>query len=159
VLYELGLIPALEWLAERMKSDYGLSVELSGDPAAKGLGQVPRGILFRAIRELLINVARHAAVTTARVAARAVDDALVVTVSDAGVGFDVDRIAVEKKPSFGLESVRERLAYVGGRMQIASTPGRGTEVALTVPLRAEPEPEAEAQLASPPSPRRRARDP
>jgi two-component system, chemotaxis family, CheB/CheR fusion protein len=153
VLYELGLIPALEWLAEQMITDYGLSIELIGDDAAKRLGQAPRGILFRAIRELLINIARHAGVTSARVATRPVDDALVVTVSDAGVGFDPDKIATEKKPSFGLDSVRERLAYVGGSMRIASKPGRGTEVTLTVPL------QAQQQATDEIPPRGGARDP
>jgi signal transduction histidine kinase len=134
VLYELGLIPALEWFAEQMNADYGLSIDLGGDDAGTPLGQASRSILFRAIRELLINVARHAGVSKARVAVGDVDDALVVTVSDAGVGFDPDKIATEKKPSFGLDSVRERLAYIGGSMRIASRPGRGTEVTLTVPL-------------------------
>jgi two-component system CheB/CheR fusion protein len=140
VLYELGLMPALDWLAEQMKADYGLSIELSGDDAPKELSQAVRAVLFRAIRELLINVARHAGVDMARVAVWPVSDSLLVTVSDAGVGFDADKAETEQEPSFGLQSVRERLAFVGGSVRIASKPGHGTEVTLTVPLQAGEQP-------------------
>jgi two-component system CheB/CheR fusion protein len=134
VLYELGLIPALEWLAEEMKSNYGLSIEIDDDGAAKSLGQTTRAILFRTIRELLINVAKHAGVGNARVIAQRVGDRLVATVSDAGAGFNPSEIPTDLQRGFGLTSVRERLAYIGGSLQIASRPGHGTEVTLTVPL-------------------------
>ena len=134
VLYELGLIPAVESLAEEMKSNYGLSIEIDDDGAAKSLGQATRAILFRAIRELLINVAKHAGVGNARVIAKRVGDGLVATVSDSGAGFNPSEIPTDLQRGFGLTSVRERLAYIGGSLRIASRPGHGTEVTLTVPL-------------------------
>jgi len=134
VLYELGLVPALEWLAEEMQRNYDLSVELTDDGAVKPLEQAARAIVFRAIRELLINVARHAGVSEAHVSTQRVGDGLVATVSDAGSGFDPNEIGTGPQRGFGLTSVRERLAYIGGSVQLASRPGRGTDVTLTVPL-------------------------
>ena len=134
VLYELGLVPALEWLGEEMTKNYDLSVELIDDAAAKPLGQAARAIVFRAIRELLINVAKHAGVIEARVSTRRIGDRLDAVVSDAGVGFVPNEVVAGAQHGFGLTSVRERLAYIGGSLQIASRPGRGTEITLTVPL-------------------------
>ena len=142
VLYELGLVPALEWLADEMKKSYGLSVDFTDDGASKPLVHAARAILFRAIRELLINVAKHAGVGVARVAARRTGGELVITVSDAGVGFDPDT-EVAQRTGFGLLSVRERLSFIGGSIDIASMPGDGTLVTLTAPLQLEEQAAAE----------------
>jgi len=89
--------------------------------------------VFRAIRELLINVARHAGLSEAHVSTQRVGDGLVATVSDAGSGFDPNEIGTGPQRGFGLTSVRERLAYIGGSVQLASRPGRGTDVTLDGP--------------------------
>jgi two-component system, chemotaxis family, CheB/CheR fusion protein len=134
VLHERGLIPALQWLAEEMKKTYGLSVELSDDEAPKPLGPVARAILFRAIRELLINVIKHAGVSTARVVAACSGDRIEVVVSDRGAGFDLDRTGPEGSGSFGLSGMRERLSLIGGSVKVLSRKGSGTEIILTGPL-------------------------
>jgi len=133
VLHELGLVPALQWLAEDLKKTYGLSVELSDDGAPKPLSQAARAVLFRAIRELLINVLRHAGVSKARVSARRVGDEIRVEVSDGGNGFSTDEIATQRHSGFGLSGVRERMSLLGGSVRISSTPGSGTEIRLSVP--------------------------
>jgi signal transduction histidine kinase len=132
VLHELGLIPALEWLAEEMNKDYGLFVELADDGASKPLSQDARSILFRAIRELLINIARHSGVTAAEVVARRSGESLLVVIRDRGAGFDPDKI--DAQGAFGLTNVRERISFIGGSVRIASAPGSGAEVTLAVPL-------------------------
>ncbi|HUD26395.1 MAG TPA: chemotaxis protein CheB [Burkholderiaceae bacterium] len=134
VLYELGLVPALEWLAEEMRNSYGLSVELSDDGVAKPLSQAARAILYRAIRELLINVAKHAGAAKARLATRNAGSNLVATVSDAGAGFDPTEVAGRAQRGLGLNSMRERLSFIGGSVEITSAPGHGTRVTLTAPL-------------------------
>ncbi len=134
VLYELGLIPALQWLAEEMKKTYGLSVEVSDDAREKPLSQAARAIVFRAIRELLINVVRHAGVSKAYVSATRVGEGIEVAVTDDGNGFDSDTIAAQSGAGFGLTSVRERLSFIGGSVDISSMQGDGTEVTLRVPL-------------------------
>lgn len=135
VLYELGLVPALEWLADEMKRDYALNVAVSDDGKPKPLGQATRSILFRAVRELLINVSKHAKVGSARIEVRSEDDSIEVTVRDAGVGFDPAALpAAGAKGGFGLPSVRERLAAIGGQFTIESVPGDGTAARLRAPF-------------------------
>ena len=107
------------------------------DGAPKPLAHASRAILFRAVRELLINVAKHAGVGTAHVAARRTDDNLLITVSDAGVGFDQKQIEAKLRPGFGLVSVRERLAFIGGSLALESVPGDGTLATLIAPLETE----------------------
>jgi len=144
VLTELGLVPALQWLGEEMQRGHGIAVEVEDDGAVKPLGQAARSLLFRAVRELLINVSKHAKVTSARVETQRNNGALVVTVSDAGVGFDAAQVLGPSPPGFGLLSVRERLEFIGGTTEITSVPGRGTVVTLVVPLQVAREAEHEA---------------
>ena len=142
VLYELGLEPALEWLAEEMRNSYGLSVELSDDGVVKPLSQSARAIVYRAIRELLINVAKHAGAAKARLATHRAGDSLVATISDAGAGFDPAEAASRPRRGLGLNSVRERLSFIGGTFEITSASGHGTRVTLTAPV---PTPEQAAE--------------
>jgi two-component system, chemotaxis family, CheB/CheR fusion protein len=134
VLYELGLMPALQWLAEEMKKTYGLSVEVSDDGRDKPLSQAARAIVFRAIRELLINVVKHAGVSTAYVGAARTGEQIEITVTDDGNGFDLDAAVNKPRTGFGLTSVRERLSFIGGSVEISSVPGDGTEATLRAPL-------------------------
>jgi two-component system CheB/CheR fusion protein len=134
VLYELGLVPALQWLAEDLKKTYGLSVVVNDDGIAKPLSQSSRAIVFRAIRELLINVVKHAGVQKAYVETRRAGGEIEVDVSDDGNGFAADGIDTHLRAGFGLTSVRERLSFIGGNVEISSVPGDGTEVRLTAPL-------------------------
>jgi len=94
--------------------------------------------LFRAVRELLMNVVRHAQVHKAQVSLRRKDENLHITVEDRGVGFDPATLEVfsDRSSRFGLFSIRERLQYFRGEMTVISQPGQGTRVTLVVPLRA-----------------------
>lgn len=135
ILHELGLVPALEWLAEEMQRTYGLRVRVHDNGVPKQLDETVRNPLFHATRELLINVAKHAQVGVAELALTLADGQLVVSVTDSGNGFDAGDSAVPSaKGGFGLFSVRERIGFIGGDMQIDSAPGDGTVVVLTVPL-------------------------
>src|SRR5258708_2446409 len=78
VLEQLGLIAAIEWLSEEMRRTYRLDVLLKDDHAPKPLDSVTASILFRAVRELLINVARHTKVKIAHITTRVAGDQLVV---------------------------------------------------------------------------------
>jgi len=140
ILEELGLIPALEWLGEEMLHHYGLQVKTMDDGKPKFLDTSVRTILFRAVRELLINVAKHADVARAIVATSRVDNKIMIEVEDEGIGFEHQSHQPHKKPAnvgsggFGLFSVRERLIYIGGEMRVESIPGDGTRVTLLAPL-------------------------
>lgn len=133
ILYELGLGAALEWMAEELSSSFGLGVNFVDDGQPKPLSQEARAIAYRVVRELLINVAKHARVASASVHLACEDGRLVVRVSDGGVGFSIDEQGGQRK-GLGLVSVAERLSFVGGTFNIRSIPGDGTEATLSLPL-------------------------
>lgn len=133
VLFELGLTPALEWLADEMSSSFGLHVDIVDDGLPKPLSQVARSIVYRAVRELLINVAKHAGVASASVHLACEHGLLVVRVSDGGVGFARSEQMAARR-GLGLVSVGERLSFIGGSFEIHSIPGDGTEATLRLPL-------------------------
>ena len=142
MLDELGLASAMEWMADEVQQMYQLEVHTTYDGTPKPLEPAVRATLFRAVRELLINVAKHAHVSKANVnITRGSDNMLYVTVSDDGTGFDPSPLLSDNSSAnFGLISVRERLTLLGGQVSIHSTPGEGTSVHLQVPLLQEPEP-------------------
>ena len=132
VLHDLGIVAAAEWLAEDLKRQFGLHVFVSDDELLKPLAEETGEALFRSLREILINVARHARVDKAHVSLVREGEALSVVVEDAGIGFDISR----RGAGFGLVSVQERLEGLGGRLEIESTPGQGTHARMIVPLSA-----------------------
>jgi PAS domain S-box-containing protein len=133
VLYELGLAPALEWLAEEISSSFGLTVTIRDDGEPKPLSQQARSVAYRAVRELLINVAKHAGVGTASVGMTRDNGHVTLRISDGGVGFVIGGAGMPRK-GLGLVSVAERLSFVGGTFDIRSIPGDGTEATLILPI-------------------------
>ena len=131
----MGLVPALEWLGEEMNRLYRLDVTVIDDSNAKPLDERIRIVLFRAVRELLVNIAKHAGVHRAHVQIRRKGNQVTITVVDHGVGFDPKVVHDPKKTrGFGLFNIRERLDYLGGRMEIQSTIGKKTTITLRMPV-------------------------
>ncbi|MFT3931086.1 MAG: PAS domain S-box protein [Spongiibacteraceae bacterium] len=139
VLYDLGLLPALEWLAEQMARDFDLHCNITADSGIDPLDQNIRAILFRVVRELLLNIVKHANVAANPVS---IDVSLInndgkqlqITVTDSGEGFDPHNLKRTSKGGFGLINVRERLAYIGGRIHIDSRRNVGTKAVILAPL-------------------------
>lgn len=142
ILYELGLEPALEWLAEQVQGETGLAVTASVDyQAAAAADEEVRTLLFNAVRELLVNVVKHAQARAACIALAREGEYLRVGVTDDGVGCDPTRAQVSAAGSgFGLFNIRERLTHLGGRFDLTSEPGRGCRVTLVAPLTVRPQP-------------------
>jgi light-regulated signal transduction histidine kinase (bacteriophytochrome) len=134
VLHELGISPALEWLGEEVERTFGLRVIVRDDGRPKPLTQDMRSILYRAVRELLINVAKHARTHAATIDAYHQDGRLVVSVRDEGAGFDVAAVLGGSRRGSGIVSVRERLALLEGSLEIRSAPGAGTTAVVSLPL-------------------------
>lgn len=128
-LHDVGLAAAAQWLAEDLERRFGLHVAVRDDELPKPLAAEAREALYRSLRELLINVARHARTDKASVRLAREGETLTVTVEDAGIGFDP-----EATRGFGLVSVRERLEGLGGRLEIESDRQRGTRVCMVAPL-------------------------
>ncbi len=135
-LYDLGFVPAAEWLTEDMQR-FGIKVRLEDDEACKPMDERVRVVLFQCLRELLINVAKHAEVKSAVVEIRRLNGMVQVVVEDMGKGFNPVKVAGSAGGGFGLFSIQERLGYVGGTMAIHSAPGEGTTVTLRVPVQLE----------------------
>ncbi len=134
-LSEGSLISALGWLVRWMSQTHGLSVRLKvaedTPPAANDITV----LLFQAVRELLLNVVKHAGVKSAGLEVSFSSGELRILVSDRGSGFDpthLDKKAVAG--GFGLFNIRERLSLLGGKMEIRSAPGKGSVFSLSVPL-------------------------
>ena len=141
VLYELGLEAALEWLAEQVQRETALSVTVTCDDAGIAADNLTRGLLFNAVRELLVNVVKHADATSAAVSLASDGDHVRVTVADDGVGCDAAGALTSAVASgFGLFNIRERLTHLGGRLEVASNLGEGCRVTLVAPLNAGAEP-------------------
>ncbi|MBI5257227.1 MAG: hypothetical protein HY855_12060 [Burkholderiales bacterium] len=134
ILFELGLLPALEWLGEELQASFGLHVTVLDDGQPKPLTHEARSVLYRAVRELLINVAKHAGTDAAVVHLRRRAGRLLMRVSDAGVGFDPEAVSARPRRGLGLLSVRERLSFIGGTMKLRAMPGDGTVALLSAPL-------------------------
>jgi len=136
VLQTGRLVPAIEWLADRMAETHKLQIVVEADSAVVPGAEELTVLLFQAVRELLFNVVKHAQVTTARVEIALREGQARIEVSDAGVGFDPTSPLVEG--GFGLVSIRQRLEALGGRLEIDSTPGRGSRVTLWAPVQQAP---------------------
>jgi len=136
VLYELGFEAAMEWLVRQMREQHGLSTEFRGDGQSKPLDNNVRVLLFQAVRELLVNVAKHAQARNVTVSTQMAGDEIRVDVEDDGVGFDVSQAGSHdyKTGGFGLFSIRERLGHIGGYLNVESKRGVGTRVTLMAPI-------------------------
>lgn len=134
-LHDLGLAAALEWLAEELERKLELKVTLEGGAAIAALDESVALILFRAVRELLVNVATHSGVREATVRIERVEETLRITIEDAGRGFDVHDADLR---GYGLFGVGEQLKAIGGAMKVESSQAEGTLVTLTAPTRLGP---------------------
>ena len=136
VLYELGFEAAMGWLARQTRQRHGLTVDFEDDGRDKPLDNNTRVLLFQAVRELLVNVVKHAKAGQVKVSARKFRGRIRVTVEDDGVGFDASKISADEQAvgGFGLFNIRERLDHIGGQVKIDSRPGGGTRITLTAPL-------------------------
>jgi len=141
-LYTLGFEPAIEELTERLCEEYKLEYSFRNSDERKPLTDHVKILLYRSIRELLINIAKHAKARIVKVVLSRANDDIQVTVEDNGRGFDVS--AKSSRPAgLGLFSVRERLTHIGGKIEIESVRGKGTKVTLLAPLKPEENPKKE----------------
>lgn len=134
ILDDLGLIPALEFLAEGVSKRVGLPVSVEGPRD----GRFPFTIetaLYRIVQEALTNVTKHAQATCVDVHIWRAPEMIHCSVKDNGSGFDVSSVIARKgMGGLGLIGIRERLEVLGGKLEIASELGQGTELSVTIPL-------------------------
>lgn len=134
VLDDLGLQVALEWLVTRFQQQTGIEIDFVSQLLPDKLNSSIAITAFRVVQEALTNCARHAQVKEISVWAIISNNELVIQVEDHGQGFDT-RLIVDRHNSSGLTGMRERVRLVGGRFQVLSKPGQGTQVMAVLPVR------------------------
>ena len=129
-----GLADAIGWLAAQLREQYGTKVKIEIENAIVIRHRDLRMLLFQLVRELLLNVVRHANVSRAVVNLAQHGDSLHMRVHDDGRGFDVATVLGGFSSGEGLRRIGHRLTLFGGHMEIKSAPGEGVEVTIEVPL-------------------------
>jgi signal transduction histidine kinase len=140
LLYLIGFEAAAEqWLADEIQEKHGIKTEFENDEQHKLMSDDIRAILFRNLRELLINVVKHAKAEKVKVSVSRYDGDIRVCIEDDGVGFDPVEVRSRSiaEGKFGLFSIAERLEQLGGCVQIDSKPGTGSRIIMTAPLKHE----------------------
>lgn len=138
ILYELEFGAAMEWLVEQIQEQHDVQIDLEDDGQPEQMDEEVMVLLFRTVRELLINVVKHARAHSVRVSIQKDNSSIRIEVEDDGVGFDTSQIDFGRTPGkggFGFFSIRERLNFLGGNFQVESEPGQGTRAILTAPLK------------------------
>jgi len=134
MLDDLGLAAALDWLTHNFSKHTGIATDLVIDDS---VAQVPEPIasaLYRITQESLTNVAKYAQATTAEIRLERDGDWVQLMVRDNGRG--IEAADQDKRGTFGLLGIRERVTLLGGEVAIKGEPGRGSEVRARIPLAA-----------------------
>ena len=135
VLYELGLDAAVEWLAKDFEKKSGIYCQFNSDGQGHLLSKELQVLLYRSIRELLVNVRKHAHAEKVSIISGEDLTGYSITIEDDGVGFEPSSSSMLNRSSggFGLFSVIERLDYQGGSCEIESRLQEGTKITLFIP--------------------------
>lgn len=134
VLLEIGFQAAVESLAEGFQKTHKLPIRVEDDGRTGQPDDDTRYLLFRSVRELLMNIVKHSQASSVKISISRTSEVMKVSVEDNGIGFDPATVA-EKNGGFGLFTIRRRLKQSDGCCEIESRPGAGTKVVLATPLK------------------------
>ncbi|MEX0618140.1 MAG: ATP-binding protein [Pseudohongiellaceae bacterium] len=133
ILDQLGLMPALRFLANGFHNRSNLEVQVDGDTDGR-LSQPVETVLYRAVQEALSNIARHAQAKRVRIEVWSEGGQIHCLVSDDGVGFEIPEGRGQVSEGLGLVGIRERVNALDGNSQITSQPGHGTQLQVSIPI-------------------------
>ncbi|MEW6142044.1 MAG: PAS domain S-box protein [Chloroflexota bacterium] len=135
ILDDLGLGPALEWLADNLTAETEADVTVQLSPIPPDLSHEVQLTLFRIAQEALSNIKRHAGATQAGIRLARAGNLIRMTISDNGKGFDVPTVLSDFSGTgkLGLAGMQERIQLLGGNLNVQSTAGRGTTIVVEVP--------------------------
>lgn len=140
VLANAGLEAAVAWLAEEIQEQYGIVVDYvnlgADDQKPVHFEYEIRSTIYQVVRELLLNVVKHAGTQSARICLERQADSLTITVADDGAGFDTSGPVVKSLNSggYGLFNARQKIEYMRGELKLESVPGKGTQATIMVPM-------------------------
>lgn len=135
MLDDFGLVPTLQWLAEKFTARTRIVVDLRTPSAETRLPPAIEVLLYRVIQEALTNVVKHARATHVDVFFQVRDGEASLAIADDGIGFDIERF--RRTPAaggVGLLGMRERVAYYRGHIEFWSRPQAGMRITLTIPI-------------------------
>lgn len=132
MLDHLGLAAAIEWQAQELEKRTAIKFEFRANPEEITLDPSRSTTLFRICQESLTNVIRHANATRVKITLKEEPDRIALRISDNGKGIEKEQLSDLK--AFGLIGMRERARFWGGEVLITGTPGKGTVVAVSIPL-------------------------
>lgn len=134
VLYEFGLIAAIQWKLDHLQS-MGIKTVFNSNEITLSLDTNVRIIVYRIICELLANIMKHAEAKVIKIEITKSPGEYCISVIDNGIGFKHDNIqGFSNKGGFGLFSTQERLESIQGSMVIESVNRKGTKVSIILPL-------------------------
>ena len=135
-LNEIGLFAATaDWLEDQIELKHGIKTIITGEDRFFSLTENTRFLIFRSIRELLINIVKHAKAENIIVTIKEINKRMHINIEDDGIGFDYNPASFRnKRKSLGLFSIHERVTDIGGSMEIDSKLGRGTLIKLIIPI-------------------------
>ncbi|MCX7918260.1 MAG: PAS domain S-box protein [bacterium] len=136
ILYDVGFEAAIRWLAEQIQLQYNIPIRVKIELKSQPLPHNLQVLLYQLIRELLVNVGKHARARHAKLTLQQEGHVLNIQVADNGIGFSIFEFDINlmKAGKYGLFNVQEQIKNIGGNMQVMSAPGKGTTVTLSVPL-------------------------
>ena len=133
VVETLGLPAAIRHLSARFRKLYPIKLCLRLQISAARLPRETETTLYRIVQECYQNIAKHSGASRVNLLLKSTDTLLELSVADDGAGFDVER-AVDQPKSFGLKGMRERVALLGGSIEIRSSPGHGARISIRIPV-------------------------
>jgi len=136
-LSELGLSAAVhDWMKEQVEKKHRIQTSVTGDWQEAGLDEISSILLFRSIKELATNVVKHAGASHLNVECKTKGRQVDITVMDDGIGFDFKPELLKiKSQRYGLFSIQERIADLGGELIVNSEIGKGSKIKMTIPLK------------------------
>jgi two-component system sensor histidine kinase DegS len=135
MLDDLGLIPTLRRYVDHYNEKSSVPAVLTVTGAERRFASYKEVVIFRVIQELLANVRTHSHATRAQIFLDVNEDMVQATVEDNGSGFNVSEVLSAAQPrGIGLTTLRERVSMLGGDIRIDSAIGRGTKIALQMPI-------------------------
>jgi len=136
ILDDLGLVPALKWLAQELINLAGIKVEVKTDTIPP-LPPETQLVLFRVAQEALNNIHRHSEASEANITLEQRGDELRLAISDNGKGFELPQPLSDfaGQGKLGLTGMVERVQLIGGELEITSEIGKGTKIVVKAPTK------------------------
>lgn len=129
MLDDLGLLPALRWQAREVSKRTSMDVSVAADLSSDDLPDEYKTCVYRVVQEALHNCSRHSQATTVRIRVQQESGRLSLNIQDDGQGFDP-----KQSKGLGLLGIEERVARLGGKCEVHSSPGAGTVLAVELPV-------------------------